>query len=196
MARKRLFSLTYEATGRPVYLEDAGQLLKISGILLQGMDESFLVLMPTACEDDLGRSSLHGSTIRPSLEEWCELLRQTDDPQVFEEDETGTVKAVHRKVQFAISGAVQQKVWARDKFRCLYCGKRMGDTQLTVDHFVPLERGGGHDISNYVSACRACNKRKGSILPEEYCKKNRLDYEGLCLYLRDKCSLDFVAHLT
>jgi 5-methylcytosine-specific restriction endonuclease McrA len=40
---------------------------------------------------------------------------------------------------------VQQKVWAADGFQCVYCGAKMGETLLTVDHFVPLELGGANE---------------------------------------------------
>jgi len=188
--RKRLYELRYDATGEPIYVEDAGHLFKISGVLFQGMDTNVLFLSPTA--NDLKK----GYQVRqPSLEEWCEVLRRTDDPLVFEQDETGTIKAIHRKQQFAISGAIQQMIWARDQFQCLYCGKQMGDVQLTIDHFDPLEQGGENTQYNLLSACRQCNKRKGNMDPEDYCFKNDLDYEGLCLYLRGDAPLMFIGHL-
>lgn len=42
---------------------------------------------------------------------------------------------------------------------CAYCGKR-AKGHLTQDHVVPLSKGGAHDISNVVPACRSCNTRK------------------------------------
>jgi hypothetical protein len=40
---------------------------------------------------------------------------------------------------------------------CAYCGRRA----LTVDHVVPLSRGGAHAIENVVPACHGCNMSKG-----------------------------------
>ena len=68
-------------------------------------------------------------------------------------------------MRYAISGAIQQKIWAADSFACVYCGAKMGDILLTVDHFIPLEMGGKNIESNFVSACRKCNKRKGNDSP-------------------------------
>lgn len=41
--------------------------------------------------------------------------------------------------------------------RCAYCHKRK---PLTMDHVIPLSRGGAHTLSNVVPACRNCNSRK------------------------------------
>jgi 5-methylcytosine-specific restriction endonuclease McrA len=49
--------------------------------------------------------------------------------------------------------------------RCAYC-RRSG--QMTIDHVVPLSRGGRHSISNLVPACRSCNKQKGSLTISEW----------------------------
>ncbi len=42
--------------------------------------------------------------------------------------------------------------------RCVYCGRL--DDRLTLDHVVPLSRGGQHEPANLVWACRDCNLRK------------------------------------
>ena len=38
---------------------------------------------------------------------------------------------------------------------------------MTLDHVVPRHRGGGHTWENLVTACKACNHRKGGRLPDE-----------------------------
>lgn len=38
----------------------------------------------------------------------------------------------------------------------------------TVDHVVPISRGGPHDIDNFVLSCKRCNSRKWDRLPGEY----------------------------
>lgn len=189
MARSRFYQLEY-SDHTPAYLEDLGEILKLSGMLLTGQGASCLLLLPTAPHIDAAMT-----IASPTLEEWCGIIAQADQPEVFIQDESGTVKAIHRKVKYAISGAVQQQIWVRDQFLCMFCGGEMGKVQLTVDHFVPLELGGENVDSNLISACRRCNKQKGKLHPEVYCKKNSLDYEGLQLYLLGKCSLQFIAHL-
>lgn len=46
--------------------------------------------------------------------------------------------------------------------RCLKCGKQEPAIKLTVDHVVPLFRGGTNDISNLQPLCKPCNSSKGT----------------------------------
>lgn len=193
-SRKRLYQFEYAATNEPAYVEDVGQKLKLSGLLLQGMGDSFLLLFPTAGTNvDLHPDYLLGNTVSPTVEEWSEIIRRSDDPLIFEQDDSGVIKAVHRKAQRAISGAVQWEVFRRDGFRCLFCGS--GERQLTVDHFVPLERGGADDRGNYISACRRCNKLKGSRDPKAFCEAMEYDYDGIVGYLDGVVPMSLVGHL-
>lgn len=50
---------------------------------------------------------------------------------------------------------------------CLYCGST---TQISVDHVIPIYRGGRHSIGNLVPACKACNSSKGTKLITEWKK--------------------------
>jgi 5-methylcytosine-specific restriction endonuclease McrA len=58
-------------------------------------------------------------------------------------------------------------VYARDQWRCMYCGKKFPATQLTFDHVLPRARGGATTWENVVSSCTSCNQQKGNRLPEE-----------------------------
>ncbi len=53
----------------------------------------------------------------------------------------------------------KREVFRRDQHRCQYCGTRAG--RLTLDHVVPKHRGGEHRWDNLVTACAACNLKKG-----------------------------------
>jgi 5-methylcytosine-specific restriction endonuclease McrA len=53
----------------------------------------------------------------------------------------------------------RREIFIRDNYTCQYCGQRTHE--LTIDHVIPRSRGGGQSWENLVSACRACNHRKG-----------------------------------
>lgn len=51
-------------------------------------------------------------------------------------------------------------------YRCAYCGISLPD--MTIDHVVPLSRGGEHVLQNMVCACSDCNSEKGDRTPTEW----------------------------
>lgn len=50
---------------------------------------------------------------------------------------------------------------------CHYCGRRVGAEALTMDHVVPVARGGMTRKGNVVPSCEACNKTKKCLTPAE-----------------------------
>lgn len=51
---------------------------------------------------------------------------------------------------------------------CYYCGKRVRPGDLTMDHIVPIIRGGKSRKGNVVPACKECNNKKRHMLPVEW----------------------------
>jgi len=61
----------------------------------------------------------------------------------------------------------RRNIFARDEGRCQYCGKKFPTSELSIDHVIPLSRGGQTRWENVACACTECNKRKGGRLPSE-----------------------------
>ncbi len=61
----------------------------------------------------------------------------------------------------------RQNIYARDRYRCQYCGKRFPVEEFTYDHVIPRSRGGKTRWENIVTCCMACNRRKGGRTPAE-----------------------------
>ena len=58
--------------------------------------------------------------------------------------------------------------------RCHYCGEPFPPRELTMDHIVPLVRGGRSTKGNIAASCKECNNKKKYMLPvewEEYLEK-------------------------
>ena len=51
---------------------------------------------------------------------------------------------------------------------CYYCERRFQPSELTMDHVVPIVRGGSSARSNVVPCCKECNTRKRDCLPVEW----------------------------
>ncbi len=52
--------------------------------------------------------------------------------------------------------------------RCYYCSKGVYPNELTMDHVIPISRGGMSEKSNVVPACKECNNKKKYSLPHEW----------------------------
>ena len=61
----------------------------------------------------------------------------------------------------------RKNIFARDKNRCQYCGKKVPTSELSLDHVIPRTQGGTSNWKNIVCACTNCNKNKGGRRPEE-----------------------------
>jgi len=66
---------------------------------------------------------------------------------------------------------LRQSAWWRRRISigtCHYCRQQVGAKALTMDHVVPLIRGGRSVRGNTVPACKDCNSKKQSLLPWEW----------------------------
>lgn len=85
-----------------------------------------------------------------------------------------TRESLHQKMKRAQRMGVHcekitpEQWWARiEQFhgKCAYCKKK--PKRMTLDHVVPLSRGGQHTIQNSVPCCQSCNSAKGNKTLEE-----------------------------
>lgn len=53
-------------------------------------------------------------------------------------------------------------VYERDGFRCRRCQRSAAEVTLSLDHVIPLSRGGSDDPSNLQTLCLPCNLAKGA----------------------------------
>ena len=76
----------------------------------------------------------------------------------------------------------RQDVFARDGYRCVYCGETWPAEELTVDHVQPRVRGGDGSGGNVVTACGACNTKKGHRRLAEFLGDDRPARENFRKY--------------
>ncbi|HYW07940.1 MAG TPA: HNH endonuclease signature motif containing protein [Longimicrobium sp.] len=60
------------------------------------------------------------------------------------------------------TNSLRERIFARDEYRCVYCGELFAPEALSLDHVQPRMRGGDNSEGNLVTACKADNTRKGS----------------------------------
>ncbi|MBK9314736.1 MAG: HNH endonuclease [Acidobacteria bacterium] len=70
-------------------------------------------------------------------------------------------------IPFERKSLSRKNILLRDHNTCQYCGRVFAQSELTLDHVVPKSRGGTSNWDNLVAACKKCNNRKGSDMPDE-----------------------------
>jgi len=76
-----------------------------------------------------------------------------------------------------IARELRDSSWWKSKIasgKCYYCGGIFKPSELTMDHKIPISRGGISEKMNIVPACKECNNKKKYMLPiewEEYMNK-------------------------
>ena len=76
----------------------------------------------------------------------------------------------HVAAERARARELRRSPWWRGQLRkgvCHYCGRQVGAEALTMDHVVPVARGGSSRKGNVVPCCAACNKTKRCLTPAE-----------------------------
>lgn len=74
-----------------------------------------------------------------------------------------------------VSEDIRAEVYLRDNFTCQYCGLKSKPKDLTIDHLIPLSRGGLDEMVNYVTCCRQCNQLKSNMPLEQFAQSISID---------------------
>ena len=96
------------------------------------------------------------------MDEWIEINR--DDKHVAREKQKAR--------------ELRQSPWWKNelaKGRCHYCGKTFPPDALTMDHVLPIVRGGKSSKGNVVPCCKQCNNEKKYLTPAEIVMKKLED---------------------
>ncbi|TGK01151.1 HNH endonuclease [Leptospira langatensis] len=91
-------------------------------------------------------------------------------PNEFSEEPLLWVSEAEIKKQRQIAKDLRKTPWWKKKKAdgiCYYCGKKFPPEELTMDHLIPLAKGGKSIKANLVPACKDCNNAKKNKLPFE-----------------------------
>ena len=71
------------------------------------------------------------------------------------------------KKRKAYSSDVRRILYIHANGKCAICGKPLQLQDVSLDHCIPLSRGGVDDIENLEITHKSCNSIKSNLLPEE-----------------------------
>lgn len=81
------------------------------------------------------------------------------------------VPDAHKKRERNRARELRQSNWWKQKLsagECYHCGKKFPVAELTMDHLIPIGRGGHSDRNNVVVSCKPCNTAKQSKVAGEW----------------------------
>jgi len=61
----------------------------------------------------------------------------------------------------------RRELFERDKWICQYCGEKVNQQNITLDHFIPQSKGGDNSKNNLKTCCLVCNGIKSGKTYEE-----------------------------
>jgi 5-methylcytosine-specific restriction endonuclease McrA len=106
------------------------------------------------------------------FEDWRDIPVQPRDPAIVTPNRKILVPQVVQLLRFEKVPRQEVKfsrgnIYLRDHNRCQYCGRKFSTSELSLDHIIPISRGGKSSWENIVCACLPCNVKKGNKLISE-----------------------------
>ncbi|TWT98865.1 HNH endonuclease [Neorhodopirellula pilleata] len=119
-----------------------------------------------------------GAFVSHDFDSWCEISqlaaldKQPDEDFLKAVDFEVKVPRIVRLTRFDRMPVQtvrfnRRNLFARDDYRCQYCGKAEPTHKLSLDHVVPRSHGGATTWENIVCSCLRCNSRKGGRTPQQ-----------------------------
>ena len=65
----------------------------------------------------------------------------------------------------------RSEIYIRDKGRCGICGEFIPLNEFTIDHIIPISKGGTYDYDNLQCCCFKCNQLKSNETPDDFYEK-------------------------
>ena len=90
-----------------------------------------------------------------------------DREQAFECAEKTEAKSVSKETKRTVVGQLRERI-ERVGWRCELSGAKLSPDMFSLDHIVPLARGGSHDASNIQFVHPVINAMKGTLSVQEF----------------------------
>ena len=87
-----------------------------------------------------------------------------------------------RTTRGSIPKRMRTEIYLRDKFTCQFCQISPTKDELTIDHLIPLALGGLDEVTNYVTCCLSCNKRKADRSLAEFAQELNIKIEDIPIH--------------
>lgn len=88
----------------------------------------------------------------------CECYIRNEEIKESEDSDNSETTNLKHNIRLPLNSSLRKLIFERDLYRCINCGTHKS---LSVDHIVPVSKGGGNEIKNLQTLCTTCNSSKG-----------------------------------
>jgi len=117
---------------------------------LKGLEEKEII-------KQVGDTNREGTLYKINIPEEIEICRVFMNEKVEEEKPEIDEK---KEVDFYNVKENRLKIFERDKYICHYCKKQLTRFSATLDHILPVSKGGDNSFDNLITACLQCNSQR------------------------------------
>ena len=119
-----------------------------------------------------GKAYLRERNKAESFLESCKKYRQSEKGKTRKALNERKRRARFQEVLCTLTLEEWQEILQSYQFSCYYCGR--DDVKMTIEHVIPISRGGNHTKENVVPACGSCNSSKRERLIDEWQQYNQI----------------------
>lgn len=95
----------------------------------------------------------------------CECYIRNEELKECEASDVCEPTDSKQNTRLPLNSSIRKLIFERDFYRCINCGTHKS---LSIDHIVPVSKGGGNEIKNLQTLCATCNSSKGNKSMSEW----------------------------
>lgn len=124
-------------------------------------------------DGSIDTSIVEGFNVIKNWNEWMNLpVRSCDDTVMTTQGAVRlpsvVIAARYNRIKYKnVQFPTKQNIFRRDKYTCGYTGKKLQKHELSVDHILPISRGGENSWTNLITCSKEVNNFKDNRLPQE-----------------------------
>ncbi|CUP51789.1 Uncharacterized protein conserved in bacteria [Anaerostipes hadrus] len=144
-----------------------------SGGISKTTDKSQATIFPSKAKIKKGKDHAPKKTSGFIIEELSKSEPNpgvTSDPIPMPAQQTKEIQSEDMSKRIVFPQETRMSVYNQSEGRCVYCGRFIPFDEMTIDHIVPLSKGGTNYEKNLQCCCKECNLMKQDLLERDFCE--------------------------
>lgn len=109
-----------------------------------------------------GETSRDGTPYRINLPEEIPVCTESMKSAAQTKESSASAINEHKRLDFYNIKENRLRVFERDRYKCYKCGKQLTRFDATLDHLMPVSKGGDNSYDNLSTCCLQCNSKRSN----------------------------------